>query len=315
MIPLKFVPAALGFFMGWGLGSPGRIALATTETSGVRPVPHSLKHQGKTRKWLEVLPADCARGGCPLLLLFHGGMGTGERILEQTDMAAKAVRESFVLVAPDADGTQWNDGREIRRSDADDVGFVRKLLADVQSRAKTDPSRTYAAGVSNGGMFTLRLACELSDRFVAVASVIGNQVERLTSSCKPSKPLSVFLIHSTEDPLMPYGGGQVTGPFGHHKLGAVLSSDATLELWKKLEDCTGKGTALELDQDPADGTSVRINVWRPCRDGVEVRRWAVVGGGHTWPGAKLPSRLPTGRMSKEFDATAEVWKFLAAHRR
>ena len=58
----------------------------------------------------------------------------------------------------------------------DDVGFVNAMIDAVDAAYCVDPKRVYAAGFSNGGMLSNRLACELGDR-VAVSfqpSIVGN---------------------------------------------------------------------------------------------------------------------------------------------
>lgn len=85
--------------------------------------------------------------------------------------------------------------------------------------------------VSNGAMFSFRLACEMSDVFAAIAPVAGHLNVSLSKTCAPTRPVSVMYIVGTEDKIVPYRGGQVAGPFGRLKLGYVISSDETFKLW------------------------------------------------------------------------------------
>ncbi|WP_185756976.1 hypothetical protein [Nocardia bhagyanarayanae] len=51
-----------------------------------------------------------------------------------------------------------------------------------------------------------------------------------------------------------------------------------------------------------------------CPSDVDVVRYAVTNGGHTWPGghARLPEVL-VGPVGRQFDAAETIWQFFAAH--
>ncbi len=54
-----------------------------------------------------------------------------------------------------------------------------------------------------------RLGCELEDKISAIAVVAATMGRELFARCKPARPVSVLIIHGTEDPLVPYEGGRV----------------------------------------------------------------------------------------------------------
>ncbi len=71
----------------------------------------------------------------PLVLLLHGGGGTGEGMEKLTlgGFNRLADREGFVVVYPDGIEKHWNDGRGLEayrahRENIDDVGFVSALI-------------------------------------------------------------------------------------------------------------------------------------------------------------------------------------------
>ena len=73
--------------------------------------------------------------------------------------------------------------------------------------------------------------------------------------CSLSKPISVLAINNVKDPLVPWNGGDVTGPFGVKKLGKVLSVRQTIEYWVKHNGCAPSPTITqEPHKDPTDGT-------------------------------------------------------------
>jgi polyhydroxybutyrate depolymerase len=59
---------------------------------------------------------------------------------------------------------------------------------------------------------------------------------------------------------------------------------------------------------------VTVRTWHGQTPEADVQFWRVDGGGHTWPGGiqYLPERM-IGPTSHAFDATAVMWRFLAAH--
>jgi polyhydroxybutyrate depolymerase len=291
-------------------------ALAACGPAGAQQ-PHSLIHDGATRTWSEVVPAACAatRARCPVLIALHGGGGSmgGAMFARVTGLAARGEARGYIVLAPDALGDNWNDGRPEIAAGIDDVGFIRAMIADIRGRAGVDPARIFAAGASNGGLMSYRLACEGAGTFRAVASVIANMGTALIARCRPAGTVSVFMIPGTADRLMPYEGGGVAA--GMRDRGTVVSSDRTLEYWGAAMGCSGAPRVERFDP-VADETSVHIARFERCRGGAVVQRWAVVGGGHTWPGRAGPGRgLLAGTTATEFSATQVILDFFDAARR
>jgi polyhydroxybutyrate depolymerase len=110
-----------------------------------------------------------------------------------------ADREGFVTVYPDGLGVlgTWNGGGccgYAVQNDVDDVGFVTALLDHLEQALCIDRARVFASGMSNGGIFSHRLACEQSERIAAIAPVAGTL---MIESCAPSRSVSVMHIHGS----------------------------------------------------------------------------------------------------------------------
>ncbi|HEY5713660.1 MAG TPA: PHB depolymerase family esterase [Allosphingosinicella sp.] len=274
----------------------------------------SLVHGGATRTWHEIVPAACAArtARCPVLVALHGGGGMmdGSRFATGTGLAGTGAAQGYIVLAPDALGDNWNDGRPELAAGIDDVGFIRAMLAEVRGRAGVDPARIFAAGASNGGLMSYRLACETGSTFRAVAPVIANLGSVLIEHCRPTGNVSVFMIPGNADPLIPYDGGPVAP--GMRDRGTVVSSDRTLEFWRNAMGCRGAPHVERFD--PArDETAVAITRYGACRGGTVIQRWTVEGGGHTWPGRGgarrgFRARL-TGATASEFSATDVIFDF------
>jgi polyhydroxybutyrate depolymerase len=228
-----------------------------------------------------------------------------------------ADRESAIVVYPDGIAAGWNDGRAAvaERTGArniDDLGYLRALPRALASRFAVDPLRVYAAGMSNGGIMSLRLACEAADVFAAVAAVAANLPRELASRCKPSRAISVALIGGTEDPIMPWQGGTIK--VMQSERGEVLSAAETVDRWVRLDHCGPLRAGERLDMQADDQTAVIPHTAR-CIDDTEVQLHEVQGGGHTWPSGEqyLPEAI-VGRVSREIDANEVIWNFVVQHR-
>ncbi|MEW6005999.1 MAG: PHB depolymerase family esterase, partial [Stygiobacter sp.] len=262
----------------------------------------------------------------PLVIALHGGGGTGERMVEHTQggFNTLADKNDFIVVYPDGVEKHWNDGRSgeetrhrVHKENVNDIGFISSLIDHLIKELNIDPNRVYVTGISNGAMMSYRLACELTEKIAAVAPVAGNMPENLYPSCSPSRPISVLAINNINDPLMPWKGGNITGPFGMKKLGKVLSVSETVKFWVNHNNCSSSPLiSYEPDNDPQDGTRVLKEVYDGGKEGTEVILYTIEGGGHTWPGGYQyqPERI-VGKTSRDIDANEVIWNFFKKHAR
>jgi polyhydroxybutyrate depolymerase len=263
---------------------------------------------------------DGRRGPLPLVVLLHGGGGDGDRIERFSGFSTYADRAGFAVATPDALYGHWNDGRspdasEAHRRNVDDVGFLTALIDRLAAAPRIDGRRISVAGASNGGMMTLRLACERTDRIAAVAAVIASQPWPQAAACRPSRPLPVLIMNGTADPMMPWAGGDVGR--GWSERGRVLSTDETVDLWLRADRCAPHSTVERLpNRDRRDRVSVDRIRWGACADGVEVVLLRMNGGGHRWPGgARTPFAGLLGHGTDDVDASAEIWAFVRSRMR
>jgi len=255
----------------------------------------------------------------PLLIILHGGGGSHEKMekLTLSGFDVLSDKEGFVAVYPDGVENHWNDGREnvryrAHREKIDDVGFIAGLIEHLAKELNVDKKRIYVTGISNGAMMSYRLACELSEKITAIAPVAGALPENL-SSCSPSRAVSVLIMNGAEDPLVPWQGGEIR--LGRLKLGKVLSVTETVKRWVNQNQCSpSPAVTWELDKDPQDGTRVRRETYNQCREGTEVALYAIVNGGHTWPGGYqyLPESF-IGKTCRDIDANEVIWNFFKKH--
>jgi polyhydroxybutyrate depolymerase len=187
---------------------------------------------------------------------------------------------------------------------------VRALIDELAAKYPVDTRRVYATGISNGGFFSNRLACDLAGRIAAIASVAATMPEKLVPRCKPARPVSVMYLNGDQDPLVPIQGGQVA-----KRNGLCVSLSDAAKFWREIDRTSPKPLEENLPQREDDGTSIHKQTWREGQKQTEVVVYTVHGGGHTWPGGS--QYLPVvfvGKVSHQLDATSTIWEFLSAHR-
>jgi polyhydroxybutyrate depolymerase len=262
----------------------------------------------------------------PLVIALHGRGANGASmvILTQKGFNKMSDQDGFIIVYPDGIELNWNDGRmdeeandRAHRDNIDDVGFISALIDSMIQDYNINPKRVYVTGISNGAIMSYRLACELSHKITAIAPVDGNIPTLIFPECSPSRAVSVLAINNTDDPLVPFQGGEIYGQFHRIKLGKVLSVDESIGFWVTRNSCSVTPVVNdEPDVDPKDGTRVTRKQYVNGIEGTEVILYAVDGGGHTWPGGVqyLPAWI-IGKTCRDFDASEVIWSFFKKHTR
>jgi polyhydroxybutyrate depolymerase len=280
----------------------------TPEPAPVMSEERQLDHDGIQRSYRIYVPESYDDAiPTPLVLALHGGRGTGRSMERLTGFSLLADSEGFIVVYPDGYERQWNDGRNIERyashrENIDDVGFINSLIDHLTQTLNIDADRVYLTGMSNGALFSHRLACENPDRIAAIAPVEGTILERWTRECQPTRPVPVCIVKGPDAPLF-------------EKESKRLSASETAQFWASHNGCKPAPTVTyETDSDPADGTRVRSEAYDCGSREREVVFYAIEGGGHTWPGGwqYYPEDL-IGRTSRDIDATRVIWEFFEGH--
>jgi polyhydroxybutyrate depolymerase len=180
-------------------------------------------------------PGYTGKTAVPVVFDFHGlsGNGAQQKSLSRWDKVGDS--EGFIVVYPDGIGKAWNAGLCCTDDKTiDDVGFVRKIIAALQTEACIDPRRVYATGCSNGGGMSYKLACEAADVIAGVAPVDFDCVAgSACAMCKPSRPITEVQFRGTSDQLVSYEGS-----------GAFMGAKKNFALWGGLNMCTGSATGL-----------------------------------------------------------------------
>jgi len=288
------------------------------EAEGLRLV--EMKYGGTTRSCLLHVPKNRPALPSPLLIVLHGGGGTAKGVVKLTEQRFNELSdaEGFYVAYPSGLGKSWNDFREDSKAYAgrhgvDDVGFIAALIDRIAAEYPVDRGKIFVTGISNGGLMSYRLACSLPG-VRGIAAVAATHPTGQEGKCAPSRPVSVLIINGTEDPIIPYDGGDIR--LLGMKRGRVVSTEETLRFWVRFNTCRGSGEEVPLpDEDPGDGTRVHRISYNACGGGSRVVLYRVEGGGHTWPGGwhYTLSRF-IGYTSRDFNACDAIWNFFKSAR-
>ena len=275
--------------------------LSIQNLSAQEVINSTLSHGGITRNYILFVPASYDPSTpAPLVFSFHGYSSNAALNMNYTGFTAIADTAGFILVHPDGtlDGSgtpHWNVGGWTVGSQIDDVGFTEAMIDEISASYNINANRVYSCGMSNGGYMSFKLACELSDRIAAIASVTGSMTPQISNACNPSHPTPILQLHGTADPTVPYNGSPTW----------TLAIDDVIDYWVGFNNCntTPIITAID-DTDPSDGTNVDHFVYAGGDNGVTTEHFKVYNGEHDWFGV-------WGNM--DINSSIEIWKFFSKY--
>ncbi len=248
-----------------------------------------------------------------LLLVFHGGGGRGSGMNWLTHFNSIADRDRFVVAYPDGWKRHWTNSGEspgdgVERPD--DLQFLSKLIEKLVTSHNLEPSKVFAAGISNGGFFAQRLALKCPKKVKAIATVAATMPAPLSKVKSIGHPVSVMIIHGTNDPLVPFEGGHVRAG----AKGPILSARDSASKWAELNGCNTNPEVTDLPNIIEDSTHVRVERYSQGKDSAEVLLYVIEGGGHTWPGGAqyFPERV-IGKTTHNLDASEKIVSFFKRH--
>jgi polyhydroxybutyrate depolymerase len=285
-----------------------RAVAAPTTMDGPGDYTFTMQHAGTTRMYRVHVPASYSSSRpMPMVMSFHGGGGNMEYQADDRyyGLTSKSESAGFIAVFPNGHSrfrsgkfATWNAGiccGRARDENVDDVGFVREIVKRLKTQLNVDPNRIFANGMSNGGMLSYRLACEMPETFRAIASVAGTDGTR---NCSPSRPVSVLHIHAKDDERVLFNGGAGSDS---KQMADFVSVPDTIAKWVRLNGCSA--TPRRVLERPG----AYCDSFSGCRGGTEVRLCVTSDGGHSWPGG---IKVRTGEPgSTAINATDLIWEF------
>jgi polyhydroxybutyrate depolymerase len=289
----------------------------------------SLTFDGLHRDYLLHVPPAAALGQpLPLVMNLHGATQNAQLEEVTSGMDTNADQNGYLVVYPN--GTRiskvltpdpvakqaqygWNAGQCCglpMTKDINDVGFLLKVISDVDRHTPVNLRRVYFTGISDGGMMAYAMAAEASDHVAAISSVSG-QVELPT--IHPSRPVPTMEFHSVNDPIAKWQGVPNKNPR------LRLSVMEGIDQWVKADGCNATphdGTSIvgAAGSVSAGQTATEVT-YGHCRHGTEVVLWRFTGSGHVWPGSPFNTAPGTfilqgvGRGIILVNANEAMWQF------
>jgi len=260
----------------------------------------SITHGGLQRDYIIHIPNSYnVNTPIPLVFCFHGYGSNASTIMSYTNFNYVSDTAGFIVVYPQGTllqgTTHWNVGGWTTGSTIDDVGFTANLLDFISTAYSIDDTRVYSTGMSNGGYMSFLLACQLSDKIAAIASVTGSMTPQTYNACNPQHPTPILQIHGTSDQTVPYLGDPTW----------TKSIDDVLQYWVAYNNCNLiADTTIIPDLVLGDWSTAEHIVYDRGDNSVTTEHFKIYGGDHDWPGV-------WGNM--DIHASNEVWKFFSKY--
>ncbi|MEM9761409.1 MAG: hypothetical protein AAF968_02660 [Pseudomonadota bacterium] len=259
---------------------------------------------GKRRVCLPDMPEGQAPAepAASFVLGLHGGNGDAETFARRSGMMSGLHAYGHDIAFPQA-RRHWADGRPpLERGWAADLDLI-ETLREQHHKALDREVPLALVGSSNGGMFSLRLACELSPAPAIAVAVVAAMPEALAERLEgEERPVPVMLVQGTEDVMIPWHGGEVPSMGGFAAGGRLLSADDTAAFWRARNRTQ---ETPRVKQGRIAGLPVRIEYWPAGDGGADLWRVVVKGGTHRILD-NAPRRLRAGTLEDLISRTV-VW--------
>lgn len=237
----------------------------------------------------------------PLIFDLHGYTSSASAEQAYSNFMPIADTANIIMVYPNGTVSGgypfWNAGFG---AGVDDIGFISNLIDTLMTQYNIDPDMVYSCGMSNGGYMSHTLACELSSRIAAVASVTGSMSTYQESTCSPVRAVPVLQISGNADGTVNYNGG--TG---------YLPIDTLVNYWVNNNSCNPVPVFSNVpNTSTSDGCTAEHYVYSGGDNGSTVEKYKIIGGGHTWPG----SPFIIGVTNLDFEASEKIWLFFRKYK-
>ncbi len=247
----------------------------------------------------------------PVVFNFHGLGSTMTQQEAYGDFRKIADTANFIIVLPQGLPTNMiaftQNAFDLFFTTArskPDIDFVDHLIDSIKAHYNINAGRIYSTGMSNGGFMTYEMACKLSGRFAAFASVCGSMQAQHFTSCNAVHPTPFMEIHGTTDGVVKYDGtpGSTFIAFTH--------IDTLVKHWVQYNNCnmTPVIDTIADDPNPIDSARAVHYVWSGGAAPVEL--YKIIGGSHSWPNPTIASK----GTCRDFNASKEIWRFFDQHK-
>lgn len=170
----------------------------------------------------------------------------------------------------------------------DDFNFIIRVITEVQDNYATDIDRLYLLGNSHGGSMAMRLACQMPQRFAAIAVNIYQMPPGY--DCAPAHSLPLMHLYNEHDETVKYDGTPSSDGW------IYTSAEVTAKTWAEGLGCPSDSSEWQSPLSSAKG--LQCQVWRGCRDSQhQVLSCLDPQGVHDWRGQRLHN-IPANCVTK-----------------
>ena len=256
----------------------------------------SIKSNNIMRKFRLYVPnIYTGTSAVPLILNLHGYTSNAAQQQGYGNFMPIADTANFLVVHPDGraplGSTYWNAGFG---GTENDVLFMSDLIDSLKLNYNIDLNSVYSCGMSNGGIMSYYLACNLPNKIAAIASVTGSMLKSWYT-CAPTRPFPIMEIHGDADATVNYFGDATFAPI-----------DSVVKKWRVHNNCSVTPTTFSVTNISLTDNSYAVNYkYSGGTNGSSVELYRVFGGSHSWPGA-FPFIANT---NQDFNASVEIWRF------
>ncbi len=258
----------------------------------------------------------------PLVIVLHGAFSTPRQMEQETCFSTLSDHHDFLVAYPSgAYGLfgflkHWNAGHccgKAAKENLDDVGFLLRVIEDIQKKFPVDRARIYMVGFSNGGMLTYLFAAKHPDRLAAAAvlsAAIGGKADAKTPVWippRPPLPLPLIVFHAKDDMNVPYHGGISPKKGGQRE---YLSVEKAIDFWIKNNHCRISPQTAQLRHG-----RITKQAWTDPVHGNDIELYTIEKWGHRWPGLYFTSHLDEDNPLKDFSFEEVIWSFFQSRPR
>ena len=254
----------------------------------------------------------------PLLFSLHGFTSYAKWNIQYTGFKSLADDNGFIVIYPQgtlwktrpsektgfsSEGdTHWNVGWTTElgeTSTSDDIGFIDDLIEWSSNNYKINTNRVYSTGMSNGGFMSYHLACNLSSKIAAIASVTGSMSPQTFNSCTPSHPTPILQIHGLQDYVVPYSGF----------FGLCEPMEDVINYWVDYNSCNKTSNDTTIADFSGDEYGGIHKTYENGQNNVSVEFYLLDRMSHDWPRTNGPNDYETF----DIDAPSIIWSFLSKY--
>jgi polyhydroxybutyrate depolymerase len=231
--------------------------------------------QGRTRVLILHVPTLSVPNR-PLILVYHGALGTATATEQSTDFAQVSNTTGELVAFMQGYENTWNEGAghtPAEQAGIDDVAYTAAAISELEHLVTFNHARIAATGFSNGALMVEYLGCRLARTLALIVPVEGELPVSVSAGCAPARSINVYEIHGTADSAIPYDGGPFNGVGGGT---TVLSAPQSVARWAKLDGCNATPKVT------SQSSSITLTKYSRCRRGVSSTLRTIVGGVHEW---------------------------------